>query len=398
MRAVAAGLICLLSLSMHAGAAQPTPCEVLERIIAQAPPGPVFLASYPTATTGALHGAAFLYDNAVATIALVGCGQVRDADRIGDAMLAALDHDRYWHDGRLRNAYQPGPATDQPIKLSGWWDDKQNRWVEDPYQVGSDTGNMAWAMLALLALARDGQGSKYRDGAVKTAHWTESSFDTRVPQGFMGGVIGDEPDPRVNRWKSTEHNADLAAAFAALAKATGNAHWSSRAETASSFAAAMWDTKCKCFAAGTTEDGTTRNATLALDAQIWPLLAIPGAGEKFRAVLTMVMGRMSVNRGLSYSGARGGVWTEGTEQAALLMKLLGRSPQKLLAAAERNRAPDGSYYATDALSLSTGFDLESDPSQRRAYFHLPHLAALAWAALAQQGFNPFTVTKALPKK
>ena len=56
------------------------------------------------------------------------------------------------------------------------------------------------------------------------------------------------------------------------------------------------------------------------------------------------------------------------------------------------------YYATDALSLSTGFDLESDPSQRRAYFHLPHLAALAWAALAQQGFNPFTVTKALPKK
>jgi hypothetical protein len=112
----------------------------------------------------------------------------------------------------------------------------------------------------------------------------------------------------------------------------------------------------------------------------------------------MVMGRMSVNRGLSYSGARGGVWTEGTEQAALLMKLLGRSPQKLLAAAERNRAPDGSYYATDALSLSTGFDLESDPSQRRAYFHLPHLAALAWAALAQQGFNPFTVTKALPKK
>ena len=44
------------------------------------------------------------------------------------------------------------------MKLSGWWDDKQNRWVEDPYQVGSDTGNMAWAMLALLALARDGKG------------------------------------------------------------------------------------------------------------------------------------------------------------------------------------------------------------------------------------------------
>jgi hypothetical protein len=46
--------------------------------------------------------------------------------------------------------------------------------------------------------------------------------------------------------------------------------------------------------------------------------------------------------------------------------------------------------------MSTGFDLETDPSQRRAYFRLPHLAALAWAALAQQGFNPFTGTKTLP--
>ncbi|MGD0143751.1 MAG: hypothetical protein ABSC92_11370, partial [Rhizomicrobium sp.] len=165
---------------------------------------------------------------------------------------------------------------------------------------------------------------------------------------------------------------------------------------ASAFVAAMWDRKCKCFAAGTTEDGTTRNPTLALDAQIWPLLAIPGAAARYRSVLSTVARRMSVKGGLAYGSARGGVWTEGTEQVALLMKLLGRSPQKLLAAAERNRAPDGSYFATDALSMSTGFDLESDPTQRRAYFRLPHLAALAWVALAEQGFNPFTVAKTLP--
>jgi hypothetical protein len=375
---------------------QSTPCEVLEHTIARAPPGPVFLASYPTATIGALHGAAFLYDNAVAAIALVGCGDAHDADRIGDAMLAGLDHDRYWHDGRLRNAYQPGPAANNPIKLSGWWDAKQNRWVEDPYQVGSDTGNMAWTMLALLALARDGQGEKYRDGAVRIARWVETNFDTRDPKGFMGGAFGDQPNPQTNRWKATEHNADLAAAFAALADATGDAHWRGRANGASSFVAAMWDPKCRCFAAGTTENGTTRNNTLALDAQIWPLLAIPGATTKYRAVLATVLRRLSVKGGLAYGGARGGVWTEGTEQAALLMKLQNRSPQKLLAAAELNRAPDGSYFATDASSMSTGFDLETDPSRRRAYFHLPHLAALAWAALAQKGFNPFTSTKALP--
>jgi hypothetical protein len=268
--------------------------------------------------------------------------------------------------------------------------------VEDPYQVGSDTGNMAWAMLALLTLARDGQGDKYRDGAVRIARWVDTNFDARAPQGFMGGAFGDQPAPQINRWKATEHNADLAAALAALAGATHDAHWLARADRASSFVSAMWDSKCRCFAAGTTEDGSTRNTALALDAQIWPLLAIAGAAAKYRNAVSTVLRRMSVKGGLAYGSARGGVWTEGTEQAALLMKLMGRSPQKLFAAAERNRTPDGSYFATDVQSMSTGFDLDTDPSQRRAYFHLPHLAALAWAALAEQGFNPFTGTKALP--
>ena len=231
---------------------------------------------------------------------------------------------------------------------------------------------------------------------MRIAHWVEKNFDTRTSAGFTGGAFGGQPNPQVNRWKATEHNVDLAAAFGELAAATGDAHWRARAEQAASFVAAMWSDKCRCFAAGMVEDGTARNDTLALDAQIWPLLAIPGAAAKYRAVLTTVMQRMSVKGGLAYGAARGGVWTEGTEQAALLMKLLGRPPQKLLAAAERNRAPDGSYYATDVLSMSTGFDLETDPSQRRAYFHLPHLAALAWAALAEQGVNPFTGTKTLP--
>ena len=269
MRGVATASIFALSLFASAASAAPSACNVLERTVAHAPQGPVFIASYPTATIGALHGAAFLYDNAVATIALIACGRPQDADRIGDAMLAALDQDRYWHDGRLRNAYQPGSATDKPIKLSGWWDDKQNKWVEDPYQVGSDTGNMAWAMLALLALTRDGQGDKYRDGAVRIAHWVEKNFDARKPRGFMGGAFGDQPNPQINRWKATEHNTDLAAAFISLAETTADARWRARADQASSFVAAMWDDTCKCFAAGTTEDGATRNTTLALDAQIW---------------------------------------------------------------------------------------------------------------------------------
>src|SRR3569833_3137570 len=130
--------------------AQPTDaCTYLSGLI-PIEGGPLFLPSYPTAEEGPLRGVAFLYDDAVAAIALVGCGEPGKARRIGDAMLAALDHARAWHDGRLRNAYAAGPV-DMPVKLGGWWDQAQARWVEGRYQVSSDTGNMAWVMLALLA-------------------------------------------------------------------------------------------------------------------------------------------------------------------------------------------------------------------------------------------------------
>ena len=101
---------------------------------------------------------------------------------------------------------------------------------------------------------------------------------------------------------------------------------------------------------------------------------------------------------MSYGETRDGVWTEGTEQAVLVMKFVGRTKDAatLSAAAEKNRAPDGWYFAADT-KTSTGFDLQTDLKQRRAYFRIPALAPLAWAALAEQGFNPLTGTKALPR-
>jgi len=357
------------------------------------PPGPVFLPSFPQEKDGPLHNTAFLYDNAVATVALVGCGDTKGAARIGDAMLVALDHDRFWHDGRLRNGYAAG-HVDNPVKLAGWWDPKQNRWVEDQYQVGSDNGNMAWAMLALLSL----NNAKYRSGAIRIAHWVDTNFDKRSPQGFMGGSFGDQPRPTTNRWKSTEHNTDLAAAFARLSDATKDAYWRDRSKIASAFVTAMWNAPCGCFDAGMAEDSKTRNATLALDAQIWPLLVLPSNASRRAAVLTLLQRRFALKGGMAYSPQKDGIWTEGTLQAALFMKLLGKSAQAdaLIATANKSRLRDGSYRAADR-KTSTGFDLQTDLKQHRAYFPIPALAPLAWAALAQRGFNPFTGTAALPR-
>ena len=102
--------------------------------------------------------------------------------------------------------------------------------------------------------------------------------------------------------------------------------------------------------------------------------------------------------GFAYSEAKEGLWTEGTAQVALFMNLSGREEEadRLMKAVEAMRTSDGSYFAASARELPTGFMLETDPTQPRQYFHIAHLAALSWVAIAQRRYNPFTGTNALP--
>jgi hypothetical protein len=387
----------LLLWACPASAANPA-CHTLVKLVYPGTSGPVFLTSFPTVTSGPLDGVAFTYDNAAAVIALVACGEKEEAARIGDALLAAQGHDRYWHDGRVRNGYLGGAADAVPLKLPGWWDPTQNMWVEDQYQMGSDNGNQAWTMLALLALNRAGAGHQYLKGAERIAAYVERSFDARGPGGFSGGTFGDEPTPAPNSWKSTEHNTDLAAAFTQLAEATDDTRWRTDASEAEGFVGAMWNAACSCFAVGTAEDGETINPYLALDAQVWPLLALPRYATKFGSDLDTVEARLKDGGGFSYSEAKEGMWTEGTAQTALLYRLLGqdKTADALMDAIKDNRAPDGSYYAASVRDLPTGFMLQTDPSQPRLYFHISHLAALSWTALAQEQFNPFSGKRGLP--
>lgn len=377
----------------------PDACSWLAGAVDSRPGGATFLASYPTAGPGPLQGTAFLYDNALAALALVGCGAPQKAARIGDAILFALAHDRYWHDGRMRNAYLAGPVgRDNPVKLAGWWDKSQNRWVEDRYQAGSDSGNMAWAMLALLALDKSAGDARYRNGAQRLAAWLTRWNTNKPPGGFTGGTFAHEPAPDIERWKSTEHNSDLAAAFGGLARAAHDRRWLAPASSAGNFAEAMWLSACRCFAAGTGEDGRTPDTLLALDAQLFPLLALPRAANKYGAVVATVRQRLGDAGGVSYGEAKGGLWTEGTAQFALLEELSGSHDHaaSLLTALGRMRTANGSYYAAGSKGLSTGFTLATDPAQTRQYFHLPHLGATAWAALAERKYDPFTQTRALP--
>ena len=395
-------LVCL-SISRSGSAVTPAPeassaCAYLSGLIPTAG-GPLFLPSYPNAEPGPLRGTAYVYDNAATAIALVGCGEAGRARRIGDAILAALERDRFWHDGRLRSAYAAGAATAKQIKLAGWWDTTQNRWLEDKDQVGSDSGNMAWSILALLALDRSTGDHRYRDGAIMIGRFIAGLADTRGAGGFTGGFSGWEPSPAAIQWKSTEHNTDIAGAFRLLAAVTGDPTWSERAAKATAFVDAMWNTICGCFVTGTAEDGVTENPILAVDAQIWPLIAIPGlVNSRADSVIGTIDSKLKAEGGYSYSDAERGIWTEGTAQVALLDRLLGRRVafDALTEVIQAQRASEGGYYATAAPRLATGFDESSNPKTERYYYHRPHLGAAAWAALAERGFNPFTGTTSLP--
>jgi hypothetical protein len=394
----------------QANAATPSPprqaevlragCDALAGEAASIPgDGPMFLQSYP-AIAGqpvipALQNAAFVYDNALASIAFVACGKPGAARRIADAFVMAGTHDRHYHDGRLRNAYRAGALTHDPIEMPGWWDTQAQRWNEDAYQVGSATGNVAWAALALMTVYEATQDRRYLDAASSLMNWIATrTYDAGPPGGFIGGYFGEEPQPLRQSWKSTEQNVDTYAAFSWLARSTGDGRWAIQAAHARDFVAAMWDPREGRFAIGTRNDGRTLNTgPSAIDAELWPLIALPDSSASgWERAIDWTVQHHRTGAGYGFNAQPDGVWTEGTGQAALVLKAKGRSKDAapLWDLLLNQRAPSGLLYATPNERIRTG--LAIGPTSESAdfyYFHMPHLGATAWAVLAAADWNPF---------
>jgi hypothetical protein len=369
-------------------------CRALtDRVDAIAGAGPVLLRSYDDDSgqgqlaEPALANAAFTYDNALAAIALTACGRPVQAMRIGEALLAAALDDRAGSRGRLRNAYRGGPQTERPIPPMGWWDGAAGRWAEDPYQVGTATGNVAWAALALLTLHQASGEARFREGAIRLAGWAVAHAADRHG-GYFGGVWGYDDAPQPLTWKSTEHHVDLAAVFAWL-----GADWATPQRQALGFVAAMWDGGRGCFAVGTLPDGVTINRGLSgLDAQLWPLL-LQGAPAEWRRALAYAEQAHGVDGGFDFNDDRDGMWVEGTAQAALVYRSLGANDRaaRLLADLAGEVSPGGYVWATRAPSITTGLAIHPDSrTDDFRYYRRPHLGATAWVALAARGWNPFT--------
>ena len=363
-----------------------------------------FLTSYApavpaTAADRQLRQVAYTYDNALALSAFVAERDWTRAKLLADAFVYAHQHDRAYTDGRLRNAYAsgdlalpPGWAPAGAARLPGYWDAAQGRWMEDEDQVGTSTGNVAWAMLALLDYYEVWGGPVYLSAAQELGQWVvTNTYDTRGAGGYTGGYVGHEPSPTPQLWKSTEHNLDLVAAFKRLHRFTGNNTWQAYAQHAQDFVSAM-NVGGHYFATGTQLDGATINpAVIPLDAQSWSFLAL-GDTTQTRAALATAEVSHTVTyagfEGFDFNTDRDMSWPEGTAQMAVAYWFLKDTAQgqryvnalRWLQANATHGNGKG-IVAAPADGLTTGFGW--------AYNNRLHVGATAWMIFAERHYNPF---------
>lgn len=373
-------------------------CTDLEKAVAPHLHGAdaIFIRSYDpgadeTELPPGIATSAFVYDNALAAIALVACGDVPSAKLIGNALSRAALNDRTFDDGRIRNAYRAGPLGAGPPPLPGWWDDQAKLWAEDAAQDGTATGNVAWAAVALMTLHQATHDSTYMTGAKRLIDWVINNVACE-PDGFCGGFHGYDPHQVRLTWMSTEHNVDVCAAARWLFRLTGEQKYDNAAKQARRLLDRTF--RGDHFLIGTRPDGSLADdGPLALDVQLWPWMAIPDAPAAWRKSLGFAETHLVVDGGFDFNGDRDGLWVEGTAQAAMAYRLNGegvRSDQ-LLASLGADRTASGLLNATRGPRLTTGLSL--NPTGAAAdffYYRRPHLGATAWAALSEVGWNPFT--------
>jgi hypothetical protein len=285
------------------------------------------------------------------------------------------------HDGRIRAAYAPRPLTSRrQVKIK----DKT-----------SDVGNMAWIGQSLLELYAATGSPTYLSGTVAIGNWVQShAFDSRGAGGYTGGVTA--AGKRI-RWKSTEHNIDLAVLFTSLATETGDSAWTTRAAWARGFVEAMWDTPDGRFFVGTTTNGVTINdSEQPEDVNSWSYLALHDA--TYASSLDWDVSNLAVSAG-GFSGVsfcrgdRSGVWFEGTAHLAEALELRNGPGDSTQAGhylsdvtdAQAN-GPNSDGKGIIAASKNGLSDCDGD-----SYDASLHTGATAWYILAAQQVNPLSL-------
>ncbi|WP_245306748.1 MULTISPECIES: hypothetical protein [unclassified Rhizobium] len=194
-------------------------------------------------------------------------------------------------------------------------------------------------------------------------------------------------------WKSTEHNLDIYAADSWLARLDSGGDWQHRGDSALRFLKAMWNEGEGRFFIGSAPDSNAPNVAMSgLDAELWPLIAVPDFKAKADRVIEWTEVHHGVDGGFDFNSDRDGIWLEGTAQAALVLRLSGQEAkaEPLLKTIQGQITPGNLIYATVNEQLSTGLQVgpNSSPGDFK-YYRLPHIGATGWTVLAALDLNPF---------
>jgi hypothetical protein len=367
-----------------------------------------------------LKDIAFVYDNALTSLALLSVGDVTRARAIGDALLYAQNHDAEFTDHRLRQAYHADVFTDPAgVAISGY----------DFGLVGTAVGDMAWSGIALARLARKTRHRAYLTGAVQIGQWI---FDNTYSTSGLGGyTFGETANLRDH--KSTEHNIDVYGFFRLLAGLTGDRVWRTRARHAWEFVEAVWNAAEGFFWTGS-DDGATINKNplqLPEDPQTWSWLAArdrdhAGSVDWAAGNLATTDTPLRPNSALTGNYKVGGVafasgsfltdtdaniggqswnpkpdnaavWFEGTAHLALALRNRGRRHDDAAAAsllnqlrsAQRRLGKDQTFGGKPASGGIVAASSPMDTGFGFGYFPNLHTGATAWYVFAATGFNPF---------
>ncbi|MCW2804212.1 MAG: hypothetical protein QOF52_2142 [Propionibacteriaceae bacterium] len=369
-----------------------------------------------------LKDIAFVYDNALTSLALLSVGDMTRARAIGDALLYAQNHDAEFTDHRLRQAYHADVFTDPAgVAISGY----------DFGLVGTAVGDMAWSGIALARLARKTRHRAYLTGAVQIGQWI---FDNTYSTSGLGGyTFGETANLRDH--KSTEHNIDVYGFFRLLAELTGDRVWRTRARHAWEFVEAVWNAAEGFFWTGS-DDGATINKNplqLPEDPQTWSWLAAhdrdhAGSVDWAAGNLATTDTPLRPNSALTGNYKVGGVafasgsfltdtdaniggqswnpkpdnaavWFEGTAHLALALRDRGRRHDDAAAAAasllnqlrsaQRHLGKDQTFGGKPASGGIVAASSPMDTGFGFGYFPNLHTGATAWYVFAATGFNPF---------
>lgn len=423
----AAGVAVAAALPGTSTAAAPAGCRNARAFLVaamDAQPGPVRLVQSYADQSG-LFSTAFTYDNALAVLAFLALGDedsLRRAVVLADAFRYAQEHDPGYDDGRLRQAYDVGPYTfhDGTPQPHGFVrpDGTVNIGARFGF-VGTAVGDMAWAGLALTAVAERLREPRFLTAAQRIGEWIEHNARSDGPLGGYRFGVDNAGNPL--RHQSVEHNIDLVALFGRLARLTHDPVWLPRRDHARAFVQRMWNQEESFLYTGSNDGVTVNRYPVPEDAQTWAHLSLGGHDTAVDWALrhlsvTDHAGRTNstVPDGQSYDGVtfstaslvadasgpvaepnRDAVWFEGTAHLALALRRRDRRTSgRLLASVERAQAGLGAGQSVNGTPLPAGAGVVAASSPLDSgfgfgYFPYRHVGTTSWYLLALTGTNPF---------